>query len=536
MCLIQSFLSVFFITIIFYVSFRILAPTREFEINKYLKLKLEAGRTNIYVKGRKFQQCMYLLLNIPVDRVEDYDEIESIDEAAEVLDRSMEGNHNNLGARISPEEEFQGHCSNIQVWVENGYDTRILHRNLAFPLLKRLSEVGDPMARKVFSEEIAIRLASNHPTVIQYLTQNGYLRYLNSDEFESILDDLRPTFLQDMTANLRYILEHNPGTDLTSPIDSLIHQLIRDFGIEHISLITSKILNEIPENYRNDIVKDIYKILRNRNKFPLIQYINKHLEYFEDFEFDYNFIKYEGKIVAIFRNDKIYLNNQNIRKISSLDVINDKLNEVKDLDLSNNQISDLRGIDKFSNVRVLKLNNNKITKIQGLENLKRLEKLFLRHNRITEIKVLKNLINLKHLDLSNNPSITEIPELLNELPALETIKLWNCNIDKYSESTEKIFWMNQNYRFFTGYNEDDKNFYENSYSRVALSDNKLYKKFVEWVLKMRSLMENFKFSYQDIYNFNEETSKNAIWSGRVTNDFKNWLDDKKYQTKITSFF
>ena len=533
---IQLFLSVFFISIIFYLSFRTLKPKLEFEINKYLKLKLEGGRTNIYVKGRKFQQCMYLLLNIPVDRIEEYDEIESIDEAAEKLNRSMEGHHNNLGGRITPEEEFQGHCSNIQVWAENGYDTRILHRNLAFPLLKRLSEVGDPTAKRVFSEEIAIRLASKHSTVIQYLTQNGYLRYLNSDEFESILDDLSPTFLHDVTTDLRYIIEHNPSTDLTSPINFLIHRIIRDFGIEHISLITSKILHEIPKNYRDGLVKDIYKILRDRKKFPLIQYVNKHLEYFEDFEFEYNFIKYDGRIVAIFRNDKIYLNNKNIRKISSLDLINDKLDEVKDLDLSNNQISDLSGIEKFSNIRVLKLNNNKITKVEGWKNLKRLEKLFLRSNRITKINGLKNLINLKHIDLSNNPTITEIPEILNDLPALETIKLWNCNIKKYSESTKKIFWMNQNYRFFTGYNEDDKTFYENSYSRIASSDNKLYKQFVEWLLKMRHLMENYKFSYQDIYNFNEEISKNAIWSGRVTNDFKKWLDNKRYQRKITSFF
>ena len=146
---IQLFLAIFFITIIFYFSFRTVIPIKEFEINKYLKLKLEAGRTNIYVKGRKFRQCMYLLLNIPVDRIEDYDEIESIDEAAEILDRSREGHHH-IGGRITPEEEFQGHCSNIQVWAENSYDTRILHRNLAFPLLKRLSEVGDQWQKKCF--------------------------------------------------------------------------------------------------------------------------------------------------------------------------------------------------------------------------------------------------------------------------------------------------------------------------------------------------------------------------------------------------
>ncbi|MDX1799189.1 MAG: hypothetical protein R3255_11115, partial [Candidatus Lokiarchaeia archaeon] len=180
--------------IVLFISIKPLSNVKEFKINDYLKLKLEGGQTHIYVKGRRFQQCMYLLLNIPVDRIEEYDEIDSIDEAAEKLDRSMEGNQNHIAGRITPEEEFQGHCSNIQVWAENGYDTRILHRNLAFPLLKRLSEVGDPMAKRVFSEEIAIRLGSKHPTVIQFLTQNGYLRYLNHDEFESIFEDLSPNF------------------------------------------------------------------------------------------------------------------------------------------------------------------------------------------------------------------------------------------------------------------------------------------------------------------------------------------------------
>ena len=123
--------------------------SKEFVINQYLKLKLEQRRTIIYVNNQPFRQCMYLLLNIPVDRIEDYDEIDSIDEAAEKLDRSMERGHG-VGNRISPKEEFMGHCSNLQAWVENGYDTRILHRNLAFPLLKRLTAVGDPLAKKVF--------------------------------------------------------------------------------------------------------------------------------------------------------------------------------------------------------------------------------------------------------------------------------------------------------------------------------------------------------------------------------------------------
>ncbi len=172
--------------VIFFIAVRQLNQKKEFKINQYLKLKLEGGRTNIYVNNRRFMQCMYLLLNIAVDRIEEYDEIGSIDEAAVKLDRSMERNHR----KVPPETEFWGHCSNIQAWADNEYDTRILHRNLAFPLLKALVDAGDPIAKRKFKEEIALRYATGHPTVIRFLTQNGYLHYLTEDEFESLLIDI----------------------------------------------------------------------------------------------------------------------------------------------------------------------------------------------------------------------------------------------------------------------------------------------------------------------------------------------------------
>ena len=59
---------------------------------------------------------------------------------------------------INPVDEFKGHCSNIQTWFENGYNTQILHSNLSFPLLKALSRTDDPQASKIFKEEILIFL------------------------------------------------------------------------------------------------------------------------------------------------------------------------------------------------------------------------------------------------------------------------------------------------------------------------------------------------------------------------------------------
>ena len=62
----------------------------QFKINNYLTLRLERGASNIYVGGRLFNQCKYLLLNIPTSNVKKFKNIESIDEAIETLSRSME--------------------------------------------------------------------------------------------------------------------------------------------------------------------------------------------------------------------------------------------------------------------------------------------------------------------------------------------------------------------------------------------------------------------------------------------------------------
>ncbi|MHA1490828.1 MAG: leucine-rich repeat domain-containing protein [Promethearchaeota archaeon] len=163
---------------------------QEFKINDYITLNLEGGATYIHVKGELFRQCKFLLLEIPCDDVEQYDDIDSIDEAAKILDRSMEeGSENQV--TIPPETEFWGHCSNLQAWAEYGYDTRILHSNLAFPLLKRLTEAGDLGALKVFKEEIVKRFVSGDKKVLKYLVKEKYHEYLGKEEFDVLLTLLK---------------------------------------------------------------------------------------------------------------------------------------------------------------------------------------------------------------------------------------------------------------------------------------------------------------------------------------------------------
>lgn len=150
----------------------------EFKVNEYITLRLIRGRTKIFVNGALFDQCKFLLLNLKPGK--EYKKIESINEAAKVLDRSMETNHE----IIPPETEFWGHCSNLQAWVENGYDLRVIHTNLGFPLLGKLCELGDKTALGVMKDEIFLRVEKGGFNALKTLA--SYQRYLTDEEQESL--------------------------------------------------------------------------------------------------------------------------------------------------------------------------------------------------------------------------------------------------------------------------------------------------------------------------------------------------------------
>ena len=194
----------------------------KFKVNEYLTLRLEKDKTNIYVDEKLFKQCKYLLLNVPIDNNKDYNEIESIDEAAGKLDNSMErsGVYNR---KLTPETEFWGHCSNMQAWYENDYDTRMIHRYLAFPLLKALMKAGDRNAKRVFKEEIARRIESGHPSTVWYLIYEGYLEYFNREELNTILK--KPKFIKNLP---KWYLENCIPKWLTKRIKVNIRAIFND--------------------------------------------------------------------------------------------------------------------------------------------------------------------------------------------------------------------------------------------------------------------------------------------------------------------
>ncbi len=163
---------------------------KEFKANKYILLRLEGKYTQMYVNSEIFIDCARLILDIPKKELDSFNKIESIDEASELSPNYLIDNeiykeeHGKLAYspyyyNIPPETEFWGHCSNIQAWIENDYNTCILHSNIAFPLLKALIKAGDPKAKKVFKEEIAKRMSSGYYPTIKYLILEGYLFFYN---------------------------------------------------------------------------------------------------------------------------------------------------------------------------------------------------------------------------------------------------------------------------------------------------------------------------------------------------------------------
>jgi len=229
-----------------------------YQVNQFITLRLVGGRTNIYVKGQLFNQCKYLLLNIPKQSIEKYETIDSIDEAAEVLDRSMEG---------------------------SGRSRVNLHRNLAFPLLKRLVEVGDPRAKQVFKDEIASRLESGHATVILYILANNYLKHFNEQEINVLIEEIDFNNLIDQTSRSKIqvlrqfatlgakkaqtALREEVRSQLRSADVSNINRLIQYNDLKYL---TQNEVKNLFEEAQNNIIKssDFHTKLRVLNHLIIL--------------------------------------------------------------------------------------------------------------------------------------------------------------------------------------------------------------------------------------------------------------------------
>jgi len=123
----------------------------------------------------------------------------------------------------------------------------------------------------------------------------------------------------------------------------------------------------------------------------------------------------------------ISLSNNNLKDIRGLSVLKNS-KRLRQLYISNNQITSLEGIEELLLLKDLWANDNQIKEIKGLNNLKNLKYLMLKGNQIEKISGLNRLVNLDKLSLAENK--IKVIEGLDNLYKLQAIEL---NVNQIEE-------------------------------------------------------------------------------------------------------
>lgn len=413
----------------------------KFKVNDYISLKLEGGKTVIYVKGQRFRHCQLILVEIPVEKVEKYEDFRSIDEFHEIISNSVESRQD-----ITREAEFWGHSSNLQAWAEHDYDTRLLHRNIAFPLLKKLSDVGDPVAKKVLKKEILKRFEEGTTTVITFLLNGHYLDYLTKDEMEVIftLENFIQVFQEELSkiksfrkkycypilkraTNMDILLAKNmlrdyilnDGNHLDFYIFFQVNGYFEFFNVEDLDLITpnATLLEEL--NVLQEISKTSYLEINCVEEVEFIKYFN----YKHPFMPNHRFFIRNNHVQGLYLND---------RRLKQLPKDIFKLKQLKYLYIGGCGLTNIpTEIERLKNLKVLDLESNYLKRFpDSICSVETLEVLNLLNNDIVDIPdCIGNLKNLRKLNLFLN-SVKSIPDTIGKLELLEYLDLGSLFSEK----------------------------------------------------------------------------------------------------------
>ncbi len=441
----------------------------EFKINELLSLKLENDITMIYVGEEPFHQCKFLLLEIPVKDITSLDSVKSIDEASQELSRLLEPSDEfSRVDQIPPETEFWGHCSNLQAWYENDYNTKLLHSNLAFPLLKKLTEAGDLLARKVFKDEVAKRYNSGIESVRKFLESGNYLRFLTKEEFYSLIDTSDEyEALMELESSLavkRYQVDVRNGHIVKLSISGRkleeLPEIIMQFKYLEDLNVAGNSLEEFPNwicKFRN------LKILRFGDRLETLPDAFGNLKSLEELDGCNNELRRLpdsfGSLASLkkvdLRNNKLEGLPDSIGGLNNLEELNLKSNNVKvvpeaigelrrlkTLNLAKNNLSSIpKTIGRLNSLEILSVGDNNLDEIpDSIGKLKNLEILDLSNNSIrnrTLPNSLKNLVSLRKLSLVGNP-IDKLPEFVYGLPKLTILHLRNTKIGNLQNLKKKL--------------------------------------------------------------------------------------------------
>ena len=132
------------------------------KINQYICISKENNKIIIYIQEDKFQEIDDILLN--------------------KISNDLGNNIVYEGDKGAGDTYYNNLLIALNLWIRNKYDTSILPYELSFPLLKKLVDVGDSLAKKVLIREIEKSFCIGDPRIIKFLLQQNYDRYLFQEQ------------------------------------------------------------------------------------------------------------------------------------------------------------------------------------------------------------------------------------------------------------------------------------------------------------------------------------------------------------------
>ena len=269
--------------------------------------------------------------------------------------------------------------------------------SIAFSLLKELAEAGDVVAKRVFKEEIAKRLGSGYPSVVDFL-----------------------------------ILEHF------------------DDNLSHEELITSVLVPEEAE-----IILELEILTGNQ----FFQFSNLNEDYFGNEPFQQKFIVKNNHVIGLWidwgkQNPKslpegiaklrklkqLYYTGE---KIKCIPKVISKLSGLEDLNIESELLEEIpEYIVNLKSLKSLSICSSNLKAIpENIGELLNLEYLSLSHNLVNLPDSLGDLKKLKVLNLSYN-RLDNIPEFIFGLLNLTSLDLQKNNLDILSGSVFRLHNLN----------------------------------------------------------------------------------------------
>ncbi|MHA1479374.1 MAG: hypothetical protein ACTSPU_14360, partial [Promethearchaeota archaeon] len=166
----------------------------EYKVNEFLTLKLEEHKTYIYVNNER--RDFTKIFNIHKIKEKYFKYVDSIEEAVfrfDVLDNyNYDALEEDEEISNSSEEEFRDHCSILQTWLDNDFDTSDIGTSLLQTYLLlylsemcRYADIDNPLVIEFIKNEITKRIDSGSYNIVLFLFDQSFFYFFSQEEVEN---------------------------------------------------------------------------------------------------------------------------------------------------------------------------------------------------------------------------------------------------------------------------------------------------------------------------------------------------------------